>query len=483
VISPGSSAPRLREWAALAAVLFVAVVWLNQGGSLRSWLERDARVAAGAEEISTLDAIRRPFGFLYRRALDEEMYFATASATLGEPYDREIFRLRGASSLPPIDVPADGRFHVPYTEIPFEYPPPNVPFVVLPRLIASTLDGYTRLLAGIMGVLLAASAVLALRSSPGRPDDRAARLGGFALLLLAHGAIAIQRLDALVALVLVLAVQAATLRRDRLLGFWCGMLFAIKVVPVLAGLAIVAASGPLLERRRLARLATGGLLGVGLGLGPMIVLSSGGLGAILRYHAARGLHVESSLGVVYGAVKAILGKRERSLLDYGSFNFHGGLADALAKVGVLLLLTLVTIVVLAAARRREADRTSAGSDDDDEARTARILLAALGGVLAIWLGGKVFSPQYLTWALPLAIAVPGPGWRRIALLYGGVLVLSQLYYRGYYDHVYNQLPLGIATMVVRLGLLVVFFQAIVAALHAGRGRGRSAEGSPVPSAS
>lgn len=47
--------------------------------------------------------------FLYRRAPDEEIYFATASATLGRPYDRAAFGARGESALPTVDVPADLR--------------------------------------------------------------------------------------------------------------------------------------------------------------------------------------------------------------------------------------------------------------------------------------------------------------------------------------------------------------------------------------
>jgi hypothetical protein len=147
-------------------------------------------------------------------------------------------------------------------------------------------------------------------------------------------------------------------------------------------------------------------------------------------------------------VKAVLGRPEASLLDYGSFNFHGRVADLLAKAAMPLTLVLVGIAGWAS---RPGDRTDDDRTDDD--RTEHIVLAALAATTALWLGGKVFSPQYLTWALPLVLALPGRSWIRISFALGLVVLVSQIYLRGYYDHVYNQWPLGVITMVVRLALL------------------------------
>jgi hypothetical protein len=80
---------------------------------------------------------------------------------------------------------------------------------------------------------------------------------------------------------------------------------------------------------------------------------------------------------------------------------------------------------------------------------------------ALWLGGKVFSLQYLTWPLPLVIALPTRAWLRASLGLGLVMLLSQLYLRGFYDHVYNQWPAGVLTMVVRLAVLVALFVVAV----------------------
>lgn len=458
---------------ALTVVLATVLVWLNQSVGQKEWEAlRDRTFSPGAP---IADVVRYPFVFLYRRSGDEAIYHATASAVLGQPYDLEVLAQRGDSPLPPLTTPADGHVHVPYSEVPFEYPPPNVPFVVAPRLFTTTFNGYAQLFCAVMGVLLVIAAAIGARlGSAVREEDASRnvhdddvrdereerrRLYVCALLLLAHGAIAVQRLDAIVALLLVLVVHAATHRHDARLGFYAGLAGAVKLVPILV-LPVVVVAAVIRAPRRLARVVVGATLGLVLGLGPMLVLSPRALPLILAYHGKRGLHVESTLGVVYGAVKAIAGAREASTMDFGSFNFHGPASFVLAKLGMPLTIGLV-IVVCVAEMRRVAPIVAVEARESVAARTERIALAVFATLVALWLGGKVFSPQYLTWAIPVVLCVPGPLGRRAALALGVVLFLSQLYLRGFYDHVYNQWPAGIATMLVRLAVLIAIFIALV----------------------
>jgi hypothetical protein len=408
----------LRRGHGVAFVAFVACIWLNQGLTLDAW------------KVHAPD-VRAPLWFLYRRAPDEELYFATASAILGRTYDERAFGIRGQTPLPPVEVPADGQLHVPYREVPLEYPPPNVPLIVAPRLVTGELTTYARVFGALMGALLTAAAALTLR---GRSPKVFAV---FAALLLAHGAIAIQRLDAVVALLAAWAVLQSDRKNDVALGIASGLLGAFKLVPIAIGVVLALR----LERARAVRvLAWAGAVLV-LGLLPMALASTDAVLAMLRYHSARGLHVEAALGTLYGTLRAVTGSPAVGALDYGSFNFHGPVPDALARVSPILTIVLLGLVV-------KAGRSAKG----EEAAP----LAAFGAMLALWLGGKVFSPQYLTWALPIAPCIRD---RRILVGFGAVLVLSQAYYRGFFDHVYLQRPLGVVTMAVRLGLLVWLFVA------------------------
>ncbi len=471
-MSDGGLVGALLRSARLRAIAFTAVVaigWLNQGVTRAEWSALRERANVSPAE-HRLDRLRLPLLFLYRRAPDEELYFATASASLGLPYSAAVFANRGDSPLPPLTTPVDGRFHAPYAEVPFEYPPPNYAFVVMPRLLASHLTWYARVFGGTMAILLVLAAMIAAKlgagDAPREPDGEAPRIVAFGLLLLAHGSIAVQRLDALVALLAILMVRAAVRGQDRSLGFWAGMIAATKLVPVLILPAILIAGG-VESARRWSVVALFGALGAALGLGPMIVLGRESLPLLLQYHSARGLHVESSLGVIYGAVKAIASIRESATLDYGSYNFHGAASHALAKASTALTLGLIAVVLRAARTGNRADGAPVSREPGAarDHRTTQIVIAALASITALWLGGKVFSPQYLTWALPLVVAVPGRGWRRPAFALGLILVLSQLYLRGFYDHVYNQSPDGVATMVLRLVLLVGFFVGLTRTLR------------------
>lgn len=461
--------PTRARWRAIAFTSFVALVWLNQSLGGTDWEAfRDRTLADPSAHV--VDAIRYPFMFLYRRAPDEALYYATASATLGRPYDVDIRKTRGDSPLPPLGHPEDGRFHMPYAEVPLEYPPPNLPLVIAPRIVTSSFATYAYVFGALMGGLLIAAGLIAARlgararaSQPAASDDEALRIFALGLLLLAHGAIAIQRLDAIVALLLVLMVRAAVRRDDATLGFWGGLLGATKFVPILVLPVLVIASG-VRGGKRLATVALGATAGLALGLGPMIVMGRESLPAVLAYHAARGLHVESTLGVLYGTVKAVLGRPEAALLDYGSFNFHGPIADLLAKAALPLTLALVGAVAYAS-RPLDDDAETDAETDPETARITRIVLAALAATTALWLGGKVFSPQYLTWALPLVLALPGRSWLRISVALGLVVLVSQIYLRGFYDHVYNQWPAGVITMVVRLALLAVLSRMLLVRLR------------------
>lgn len=423
-----------KTWIAALVFAFATAVWLNQSVGGRDWEAlRDRTFAAPSAHV--LDYVRYPFVFLYRRAHDEEIYFATASAILGRAFDAD-FADRGDvpaefARMPP----ADGRWHAPYTEVPFEYPPLALPFVVAPRLLATTYAAYTHLFGALMAACLFAACALVIRHAK---EEARAKLWWMATaLVLAHGAIAIQRLDAVVALLLALAVDAALRRRHAMIGVWLGLAAAAKLSPVLLVPVAIAADFATYRAapKRAAAMIGAATASSALGLAPMALASPGGMVAMLAYHAKRGLHVESVMGSLYGAARAIAGAPIRATLDFGSHNLHDAIADVLARLSMPITIALVAFVAWRAARDRLA-----------------FAAAILAGCAAIWIASKVLSPQYFTWAIPLALALP-QNRRAYAALFAAMLV-GQIYFRGYFDYVYEQRALGVATLLVRQAALV-----------------------------
>jgi hypothetical protein len=169
---------------------------------------------------------------------------------------------------------------------------------------------------------------------------------------------------------------------------------------------------------------------------------------MIHYHITRGLQVESTFATLLGALRLIAGTAVPSTLSYGSFNLDGPTADVLARVCTALTFLAMAGVALVVYR--------APPVKDDVSRRDRIALTLLAGTCALWLSAKVFSPQYLTWAIPLVLGVSGKRGRRLTLMLFAILLTTQIYLCGHYETVRGQTPLGVGSLVVRLALIVAF---------------------------
>jgi hypothetical protein len=452
-----------RRTIALPALVcaFVAGVWLNQSVGHKEWEAIRYGVFTAPRE-HPVDLIRYPFIFLYRRSHDEEIYYATASAILGQPYDQEAL-LRGGvpARFEHIVVPADGHWHTPYVEVPFEYPPLALPFVLGPRLVASTYLGYERAFGALMAACLVAACAVGIRIARRVDGDMALAAQRWwiaSALLLAHGALSIQRLDASVALFLILAVDAATKRRAALVGVFTGLAASAKLVPALFLPVFAAADREAYRRARsLVTLGAGAAIALLTTLVVPFALAPGSLEVFSQYHARRGLQIESTIAIVYGVVHSLFVGPAPTAYGYGSNNLVGALPDALAQTTTpLTVLALAWLVVWVA--RLPAPL-------DEAARVTRILLATLAAAVVLWLGGKVFSPQYMTWAIPVVLAIPGVPRVPATALLTVALVLTQLYLRGYYDNLCEQGAPGLVTAGVRQIALVALGVVAIRAMR------------------
>ncbi len=437
-------------------VALIACVWLNQSVGLIAWekLRYQVFTDPGAHIV---DAVRYPFVFLYRRSADEAMYYGTAAQILGQPFDHEVFdlhsrgRVTGVAAYEEPPPPSDGRWHMPWTEVHLEYPPPVLPFVLAPKLVTDQFEPYAKVFGALMGLCMILSIGLAvdvLRRARGAIDEPwslDARWWLAAGLLLAQGSLTIQRLDPLVALAMIATLRGAVRRNPAETGLWAGLAGACKIVPLLAVPVMVAADWSF-WRTRLVRL--GAWLGGGLaiGFGPMFLVSPRAVVEFFRYHGLRGLQVESTFGALVGAARLLLGTARPATISYGSFNIDGAWPDALAKLS--LPLTALGIAALCVLERR------AGESADEPGRIERLACATLGATVVLWLTGKVFSPQYLTWGIPLVLAIPGR--RGVVATWIAILglTLTQVYYRGFYDLVFDQRFVGVLAILVRQAVLV-----------------------------
>ena len=345
------------------------------------------------------------------------------------------------------DAIADGG--VPYRDFTVEYPPGALPVFAVPSLIVSpggSQSAYDRVFGLLMAMCGAAAvalvAVMLVRDGAGR-----ARLAGgcalAALAPLALGSVVLTRFDLWPAAIVAAALAALLAGRDRLALGALGLGIATKVYPLALLPIFVAYIWKRAGRRR-------ALTGLGIAAAvlavcvvPFVVLSPHGTWASSLRQTGRPLQIETLGSGFLLALHQAFGLHITELSSYGSQNLAGRLPDALAVVeGVIEVAVIVAIWIWFA--RGPADRD-------------RLFRACAAAVCAFVVFGKVLSPQFLIWLVPLVVLVRG----RRGLAAGAVLVacllLTQLWfpYR-YWDLALRFDPLASWLVLARdLGLLAL----------------------------
>lgn len=432
-----------RARGALALLFFTLVFWLNQSISGDAWGSLRDRVWT-THTATPLETARYPFIFLYRHSFDEELYWNVSGEILGKPYDRAFLaNARARTGTFATKAPAlDAGPHRPYAEVPLEYPALSLPFLLLPRLLTSDLESYSFVFSASMGLCAFLAFVLIVKLFT--RAYTAGRTRAYLLataLSLAHGALFVQRLDAVLALALAGVLYFWMRDRFALFAFVLGLASAFKLTPVLLVLPLLATDRHILQHARACALSFSGALVAGLL--PMFIFSKSAFSDLMRYHSERGLHCESTWATLYGLLG---GRSSPAIVAFGSLNLEGPIPDLLAKVALPVTIALLTLLSHSLWKRR-LDSSILMAED-----AVRALLTAC---IVLWLGSKVFSPQYLGWGIPLAIpCLMSKRDRRAGGLFVVALLLTQIYHRGFYDAVSQMRPLGLLTIGLRDAALV-----------------------------
>ncbi|HEY0708288.1 MAG TPA: glycosyltransferase family 87 protein [Polyangia bacterium] len=304
-----------------------------------------------------------------------------------------------------------GAGSVPYVGFQPEYPPGALPLFVLPFLYAGAAGNYVLAFAVEMGIFDLGSYALVLlwgmRLSR-RPWAGAAALGTLYLALSAAlYPVLYTRFDMVPAAIVLAALTLAypgavlpgglapplTTRRMFFSAALVGLAGAVKLWPLALGPAWL-----LLAYRR-GRWGLAVVAAVGIGVGALLpvapLLPQAGLGVLrfLDYHAARGIEIGSTwaslalllnMGGVYEAW---------TQHDFGAFHVKGPAADAYARWSTPLLPLGVLLPQIGAWFGR------LGREGDERgAEGARVTLAIVLGFMVF---GKVLSPQFSLWLVPL----------------------------------------------------------------------------------
>jgi len=345
----------------------------------------------------------------------------------------------------------DGK--VPYRDFPVEYPPAALPLFVLPALADD--EDYGSAFELLMWTCAVATIVLlaVTLSAAGAGTARlytATAFAGIAPLLL--GSVILTRFDLWPAALAAGALAALVSGRDRLGLGVLGLATAAKLFPaVLLPIALAWVARRRGPREAALGLAVFAAVIVAIVL-PFAILSPGGVVHSLTAQLGRPLQIES-LGAAILLAAHQLGLYDPTVVStHGSQNLSGSLPDALAAVQTALQLVALVAVWLLFARGRP-DRE-------------RLLVASAAAVVAFIAFGKVLSPQFLIWLLPLVPLVAGSAGIAACWVFAGALVTTQLWFPHRYWHVVA-LESASWLVLVRDLLLVALLAVLVAAIRPG----------------
>ena len=333
---------------------------------------------------------------------------------------------------------------MPYRDFLVEYPPGAVPLFALPSLLpgAAYDQAFKALMAlcGLGAIFAVAFTLLSLGSSTLR---LALAVLFLAVSPVALGPVSLNTYDLWPAALSALALAALAARRPRLALALLGVAFAAKLYP----LVVV---GPALwyvwrTRGRVLEAAAAFTAAAAVFFVPFAALGADGLGHSLRLQLGRGLHAES-LGASLVLAGEKLGLWGARIVVHPtppvSRDLVGSSAHAIAVASSVVAALAALAVWLLFARGRS-----------DLQRLVTAFAAAATGFLVF---GKVFSPQYAEWLIPL---VP-----LVASLESGVLLLAALVLaHAWYFHYPRLWALGwpVWPLLVRNLLLVALYVLLV----------------------
>ena len=326
----------------------------------------------------------------------------------GQQVDTYIYQGYGANVL-------NGQF--PYRDFPLEYPPAALPAFIIPELGHPKAAAYRfrfewlMALCGAVALVFVDAALRVLRA-PARTRLGAQAFFGVSPLVL--GPVVLTRFDFWPAALSVAAVAAFLRDRNRLGGAILGLATAAKFYPAaIAPIAIAYVwqrKGPAAALQSLATFA-GVFAACFL---PFAILAPHGVLHPFTVELRRPLEDESLGGALLMAAHHLAGLKIGLLLSYGSLNLGGTSGTLAAAVTTALELIALIAVWVACVRRRLT-----GSQFATAAAAAAAILMAFG---------KVFSPQYLIWLIPLVPLVEQRLRRLALLLLAAACALTQSWY-------------------------------------------------------
>jgi uncharacterized membrane protein len=328
---------------------------------------------------------------------------------------------------------------LPYADIGFEYPPLAAPLMALPGLASLDLDEYRLAFAALALALAAALMLVTGGVAALGGSGRRRALVAVALAPLLTGAMIRTHFDLAPVLCLVGGLAAVGSGRPRLGFALFGVGGALKLFPLAA---VPVAAAWLLGRGR-GREALHGVAVtaavMGLAVGAAVALSPDGAWEAVEYHVERPLQIESLPATMLNAVEAVGGRAPEPIHSHRSDGLEHPAADFLEALFTALLFAALAALALAAHRASDF---------------RGLALAGLGTAAAFAAFGKVLSPQFMLWLVPLMALAWAWRMRALAAAAAAAIATTLAWFPERYFDLVDRETVPLAAVAVRNVMLV-----------------------------
>jgi uncharacterized membrane protein len=311
---------------------------------------------------------------------------------------------------------------LPYRDFSLEYPPgffvPALPPAVLTR---STVTYQTLFVGEMLISALAMLVAVALTMSLLRRSllDIAIAMALIATLPFTLGSLTLQRYDLAPATLTSVALLALVVRRTAVSGGLLGVAAAMKLYPALLLPGLVSLVVRRIGLGAAVRCTIAAAAAIASLVLPFLVLAPAGLKSMIDYQRLRPLQMESlgaTLGMLEHRWQSLDIHLEASFASVGLYGPGAGHIDTLMKVSLAVVVAYLVLLSLKA---------------PDTVALATTWCAIVVATVAL---GRVLSPQYLLWIVPLVPFVPGRAGRLAVAVTASALVTTRIWLEyGYAD--------------------------------------------------
>jgi hypothetical protein len=356
---------------------------------------------------------------------------------------------------------------VPYRGFDLEYPPLALPAFLLPSLAtggASDPGAYRAAFEWLMlgcGLATIPLVIFTIRRIAVRRRDLVVAASFLAASPLLLGPVMASRFDPWPALLTAAAMAAVLRDRFRIGAAFLALGILAKAYPVVLGPLLIAQAWRRGGRRGAVVSSLVAFVILAVALGPFLVVARAGTLDALRGAVGRPLQVESLGASLLLVLHAVAGLEVDMVRNFGSANLAGPLPDLLVVAQSAVLVFALGLVWIRFVR--------------GPATPVRLVASVAASMCAYVALGKVFSPQYLIWLIPLVALLPGRrGLVAIAWL-AATLVLTVAYFPTRYFDLVDRFDGLVAAVVFLRDVVLLGLAAYLArsadAPEAGRAPG------------